>query len=484
MGVSRTRAPLQARLSRRGALAALAGAGAAGLGLGVGLAGGMEEKAKRLSFRATERPVRLLGPGGPESRLWSFTDELCPVIRMRRGERLVAALENGLPEHTTIHWHGIRLDNAMDGVPYMTQKPVEPGEHFTYDFVAPDAGTFFFHPHCNEAGQVGHGLMGVLIVEGDEPEPRDAEVILAVKDWRLAPDGSFLPFTTDRGAAKAGTFGTVRTVNGAAKASERVPASADLRIRILNVDATRILQVGVEGGPAAIVAVDGNAIAPMPLDTWRMGPAQRLDIVARSPRAGGTLKVVDYNAAEPYVLAELAAEGDDRRKGDFTPRPLIASDIPVPDLASAATQSYVLGAAGDHGSVTPPPSGDESLDEALKRSICFGTRTFWSINRRSWPTDGHSRPPEPLAALKAGASYRFTLQNATPHPHPIHLHGHTFRVLSSSRREIAPYWADTVLLGAKERVDIAFVAREGDWMFHCHILEHLETGMMGYFRVA
>ena len=84
---------------------------------------------------------------------------------------MAVTLRNELPQHTSVHWHGLRLPNAMDGVQYVTQPPVEPGERFRYDFTLADTGTFFFHPHCNESGQVGHGLAGVLIVEGDESVP-------------------------------------------------------------------------------------------------------------------------------------------------------------------------------------------------------------------------------------------------------------------------------------------------------------------------
>lgn len=444
----------------------------------------MEGKpARRIALRAAERDLRLLGPGAPPSRVWTFGGDPWPVIRVRKGERIVATLHNDLPEHTTIHWHGIRLDNAMDGVPYITQPPVEPGTRFTYDFAPPDTGTFFFHPHCNEAGQVGHGLAGVLIVEGDEATPFDAETLLVAKDWRLDADGRFLPLVTDRGAARGGTFGTLRSVNGAAPARHAVPARADLRVRLLNLDSTRILEAGVEGAEAAILAIDGNSIPPLPLDTWRMGPAMRLDLVLRTPAAGATARLVDYNVAEPFTLAEFAAEGEPLRSGPLRPRALIPSALPEPDLGGARALAFELGSAA-----AAPPLAAASPEDALSRdlaaSLCLGERTFWAINGASWPIDGHRMPPPPLATLKRGASYRFLIRNATPHPHPIHLHGHTFKVLSSSRRRHPPYWADTVLIDAKERVEIAFVARRGDWMFHCHILEHIETGMMGYLRVA
>ena len=156
----------------------------------------------------------------------------------------------------------MRVPNEMDGVQYVTQKPIEPGESFTYDFPIPNTGTFFFHPHCNESGQVGHGLAGILIVEGDESQTFDDEVVIIAKDWRLNPDGSFLPFSTDSGAARAGTFGTLRTVNAVPKFVRRVKASADLRLRILNLDSTRMMDVGIEGAEALIIAIDGNPLEP------------------------------------------------------------------------------------------------------------------------------------------------------------------------------------------------------------------------------
>jgi FtsP/CotA-like multicopper oxidase with cupredoxin domain len=211
----------------------------------------------------------------------------------------------------------------------------------------------------------------------------------------------------------------------------------------------------------------------------------RLDLVARTPAAGSALRVLDYFAATPYLLAELKAQGAPRRSTGFAPAPLYASDIPEPALASAERQTYVLGAASEAlQAFIDTADPDDPLFDVELDTLCVGRHTFWAINKQSWPNDAHRTLPPPLARLAAGRTYRFAIRNATPHPHPIHLHGHTFKVLSSSRRHFPPYYADTVLLDAKERVEIAFVAREGNWMFHCHILEHLETGMMGYFNVA
>jgi FtsP/CotA-like multicopper oxidase with cupredoxin domain len=435
-----------------------------------------------ITLEAKARRVKLLGSDGPASTLWTYGEELFPIIRARRGDRLRATLKNGLDEHTSVHWHGVRVPNDMDGVQYVTQKPVEPGESFTYDFTLPDTGTFFFHPHCNEAGQVGHGLLGLLIVEGDESEPFDDEVVIVAKDWRVAPDGAFLPFSTDSGAARAGTFGTLRSVNGSTGFTRKVPASADMRLRLLNLDSTRMMDVGIEGAEARIIAIDGNPLAAMALDTWRVGAASRLDLVLRTPKAGGKVRLRDYFPAEIVTLAELEAEGPDRRVGAFDPAPLHASSIPEADLARAERQAYVFGAASEQiASFIDTLDPDDPLSRVILDDLCTASRTFWAINKRSWPNDGHRNLPPPLARLESGKSYRFILQNATPHPHPIHLHGHAFKVLGSSKRRLPVHHADTVLVLPKERIEIAFVAAPGKWMFHCHILEHLETGMMGYF---
>lgn len=480
-------------LTRRTALATLAG----GLAAPVLLSLSRADTAKPLpqapsltaapdthdvTLEAKARSVRLVGDDGPPSTLWTYGDALFPVLRARRGDRLRATLKNSLAEHTSIHWHGVRVPNAMDGVQYVTQQPVEPGASFLYDFTLPDTGTFFFHPHCNETGQVGHGLVGVVIVEGDESRRFDDELVLVAKDWRLNPDGSFLPFSTDSGAARAGTFGTLRTVNGRRKFSAKVPASADIRVRLLNLDSTRMMDVGVEGAEARIIAIDGNPLPAMALDSWRLGAASRLDLVLRTPEAGAKVLLRDYFPAEIFDLAELEAEGPDRRAGAFDPAPLFASGLPEPDLAAAEPQAYVFGAASNSiASFVDALDPNDPLSKVILDELCTAERTFWAINKRSWPNDGHRNLPPPLARLEAGKSYRFMLQNATPHPHPIHLHGHTFKVLSSSKRSLPVHHADTVLVLPKERIEIAFVATPGKWMFHCHILEHLETGMMGYF---
>ncbi len=135
--------------------------------------------------------ARLFTADGPETAVWSYNGAVPgPEIRVRQGERLRVRVENRLSEETTVHWHGIRLPNAMDGVPHLTQKPIAPGESFVYEFDCPDAGTFWYHPHQRSHEQLGRGLSGALIVEEPVSYPADRDVTWLVGDWRLGRDGS------------------------------------------------------------------------------------------------------------------------------------------------------------------------------------------------------------------------------------------------------------------------------------------------------
>jgi FtsP/CotA-like multicopper oxidase with cupredoxin domain len=439
----------------------------------------------KVDFDIAERLTALPSFNGKALPLWTFEDGAeFPIVRVHVGQLLTANFKNNLPragEHVTIHWHGLRIPNDQDGVPYLTQKPILPGEEGHYVFTPPDTGTFFFHTHCNTVEHFGRGLVGALIVEGDEAQKSDAGIVLMMKDWRIGADGAFLPFTTDDGAAKAGTSGTVRSINGATKPVMLVPASANVRVRLLNVDPVRISEIGIEGAEASIIAVDGNACAPIPLGSWRFGPASRLDILLRSPVDGGVVKLMDYFSAEPVVLAELKSQGAAVRADAFAATPLLPSSVPAADLKNAErlTLAFSATATGDAvaaaGETTGLPIG----------TLCLSRRSFWAINKQTWASADHRTLGPPLAKLQSGKSYIFELQNLTPHAHPIHIHGHTFEVLSSNLRKLPPFRADTVLLLPKERIEVALVAgTAGKWMLHCHILEHQETGMMGYVEVS
>jgi FtsP/CotA-like multicopper oxidase with cupredoxin domain len=466
------------QLSRRGLLATAAGTGLAAALPTLGRAEGGE--VHEVTLIAAERPTRLLGDDRSPLPLWTYDPACMPTLRLLQGDRLRATLVNQLPEHTSIHWHGLRVPNGLDGVPFITQQPVQPGASYVYDFVLPDTGTYFFHPHCDTAQQLGRGLVGIIVVEGDTDRPFDADLVLAVRDFRIDEAGRFLPFVTDEGASRGGSFGTVRTVNGTAGPTLAIPAGGDVRLRILNIDNTRVMEIGLEGANAAIVAIDGNAVPPQPLRSWRMGPAMRLDVALRAPAPGSAVRLLDYFAPEPVELATLTAAGGAASRPAFAPWPLRPNALAEPDLGNTDRLRLTFSAtAVAQDLVLPDGSVLRYAD-----SVCLSDRTFWAINHLSWPESGHARLPPPLFEVQRGRTQILELVNATPQMHPIHLHGHFFKVLKA-RRDMPPHWADTVLLGPNDRIEVAFVAdNPGDWMLHCHIIEHQETGMMAFYRVA
>src|SRR5216684_6430803 len=180
------------KISRR---AVMAGASAAAWGLALPLHRGFAEpEIKEHQLTAKPAVVNLTGDGYPDTAAWAYNGAVPgPELRVRQGERVRIVVTNKLGEDTTVHWHGIRLANAMDGVPGLTQPPIRPGESFTYEFTAPDAGTFWYHPHANTLQQLGRGLAGTLIVEEREPVAVDRDLLWFIEDWRLDENGRIAP---------------------------------------------------------------------------------------------------------------------------------------------------------------------------------------------------------------------------------------------------------------------------------------------------
>ncbi|WP_374383434.1 multicopper oxidase family protein [Dongia sp.] len=491
--------PLFMSISRRRAITSLGGVVLAGTALAAWRALGdgrtqsypqapampADAQVHREELVAKLRTRQLVPAPAPVTPTLSYTDGPS-LLRVRKGEWLEATLANRLKEHTTIHWHGIRVPNAMDGVPYLTQPPVQPGEEFTYRFQPPDTGTFFFHPHCNTIEQLGHGLAGVLIVEGDEARPHDADLVCAYRDWRVDKNGRYTPMLTDAGASKAGTFGDFRTINDEVRPVFKVPANGDIRVRFLNLDMSRVVDLGVIGTDAWVIATDGNPLSPQKLKSWRMGPAMRADLTLRAPmKPGDRLQLVNYYAPQPIVMAEIEASGEPLNRPDFMPAELLPSSIPEPDLEGAETVQLRLSASSAPADLPPDLVLPDGSVLRYADALCLAPKTFWALNGQPWPSQSHEVLPPPLFTFQRGRTYVMELINQTPHIHPIHLHGHTFKVLSSNKGDIIPHFADTTIVAPKERVKIAFVAdNPGDWMIHCHIIEHQDTGMMGIFRVV
>ncbi|MBY3035908.1 multicopper oxidase family protein [Rhizobium laguerreae] len=460
-------------LNRRNLLKVSAVAGAYGVGIGIAGKFGFAEAAPEPQLLTAVKTEVMLTEAGPTRDIMSWGhDGMPPILRMRKARPYAARLKNGLDEPTTIHWHGLRIDNGMDGVPFMTQPYVYTGDSFDYAFTPPDAGTFWYHPHCNTLTQMGHGMTGVIVVEDPADPEFDAEVVLNLRDWRLGGDGQFIAPFRPRDAAKTGTYGTVRTANWHQEPRYDAPAGGLVRLRIAVTDVTRIFSLRMEGAKATVIAIDSNPVPKrFPLDLLQIGPGQRLDLAVRMPDDEGAVATLeDIRGTAPKTIASLRAVGSSLKRAIGDLGPLVENPVPKADLTAAEQIPLVLSATAENAAV---------------ESIC-GTLgySFWAINKVPWPGDTPD-PTAPLAELKLGKSYVFNLENTTPHAHPIHLHGMSFTVISSSTREVMPLTSDTYLIQPGEKVQLAFVAdNPGDWLLHCHIIEHQKTGMTSYLRVS
>jgi FtsP/CotA-like multicopper oxidase with cupredoxin domain len=426
------------------------------------------------ALRLARARQSLVGAEHPATDVWAYNGTVPgPELRFRQGEGLKIAVENALDVDTTVHWHGIRLPNGMDGVPNLTQPPIAgKGGRFLYEFDLPDAGTYWYHPHLGSPEQVGRGLYGALIVEERDPPAVDRDLVWVLSDWRLDRQArNVSDFRNFMDSSHAGRIGNTVTVNGAIREAFPVRAGERIRLRLINASNARIYALDFEGHQPWIVALDGHPVAPHWHGRVVLGPAMRADVILDCTAAPGSRHRVidDFYSRRSYRLLNLDYSPEKPLRESFEPAPRLAANaIPQPDLAKAARHRIVFGG----GMMGAMPSQREH------RGL------FWTVNGKPVPEHDHAH--EPLLGLNKDASYVLELVNDTSWHHPIHLHGHVFKVLTKNGKPVLPVqWGDTVLLDPDSRAEIAFVAdNPGDWMLHCHVLEHQATGMMAVVRVA
>ena len=428
---------------------------------------------------APARAKLLAKAGAPETDIWAYGGRAPgPVVRARQGERLRIELANGLAQQTTLHCHGLRLPNAMDGVPGLTQAPVEPGGRFVYEFDLPDAGVFWYHPHIFATEQLERGLSGVIVVDEAEPILVDRDLIWLVDDWRIGDDGAIGgDFNHPHDVTHGGRIGNLVTVNGAELDTVDVRAGERLRLRLVNAANARVFALHFEGMAPRVIAHDGHPVEPYAPDGERIvfAPGQRVEVILDIPaRPGERLQVRDdyyQRFAYTFVTFAVAPGAALRARPLAAPVALKPNPLPEPDAQAAAIHDIVIegGAMG-------------GLTEAVYKGERMGLRQLWREYGKVWTLNGvaaASMAEKPMFRLERGRSYRWRIRNQTVWDHPMHLHGHAFRVLSRNGKPVAGRpWADTVLLHADETVEIAFVAdNPGKWLFHCHVLEHHHGGM-------
>ena len=414
-----------------------------------------------LEARVADLPIL----GNVTTPVWTYGGSTPgPLLRAHKGDRLSVHFANNLPEASTIHWHGIRLPAAMDGVPGHTQAAVPPGGTFDYTFQLPDAGLFWYHPHADSAAQVGFGLYGAILVE-DPDEPRDLgdEVVLVLSDMSIEPDGSITqPDDDDNLQTLRGREGETLLVNGRVRPTLLARSGRRQRWRIVNTAKSRYFQLALPGHQFTRIGTDGGLLqAPdAPTDTMLIIPGGRTDILVTPSGAPGDVLAVQFvpydrgfgTAVEGAVRDLFYLNVVDRAAGADGALPATLRTIVPTDTAGAIERTISLTVGTANG------------------------RVVMGIN--GVPAD--QAPPLPAALNQTDV---WTVINTVAFDHPFHFHGFFFQPLDpvTGAANASPEWRDTFNIPAKQTVKLAvhYDERPGMWMFHCHILDHADAGMMG-----
>jgi FtsP/CotA-like multicopper oxidase with cupredoxin domain len=383
-----------------------------------------------------------------------------PLIVGHVGDTLVVHLINSLPEPTSIHWHGLRLPSAMDGTDSV-QPLVQPGDTFEYRFPLPDAGTFWYHSHANETVQIERGLYGALIVLGANEPAFDADRVMLLDDVKLDRAGRIAKAALfDR---HSGREGDTLLINGREQPDFEIVAGHVERWRIINAANARYIRLSLGGRPFRIIGTDGGLRdSALEVTETLLTPGDRVELaVGPFDDEGAQLAIESL----PY-----------RRTAMKRPRRVKLGTLHVaPRQPSRATT------LADELATIAPLVPDGAVEPT--RTIRLGARM--TLHGHDWLINGETHHRD--APVKAGELQVWKIVNETGIDHPFHLHGFFFQVIAIDNARVRPTsWEDTVNVVAKQTVTIAFRPdnRPGEWMYHCHILEHHAVGMMGHFEVT
>lgn len=432
-------------------------------------------RAAPTSLTAQPGMAQLVPPDFPATPIWGYEGNVPgPELRFRQGDRLMRRFVNELPQSSTVHWHGIRLPNAMDGVAGLTQDSVEPGDDFLYGFDLPDAGTYWYHPHDRTYEQAARGLYGPLIVEEAESPEVDRDLVLILDDWRLTDDATINEsFGAMHDRSHGGRIGNWITVNGRDAYAEPVKRGERLRLRLINAANARIFTLETRGLRGWTVALDGMPLeAPGPIERLILAPAQRIDLFVDVVAEDEAL-LVSLERTGDFALASFPVEGEIRAAPLDEPGPLPPNPVPPLGDLNTARRIELRMEGGAMG----------RLREARLKGVALPIRDLVAKGY-AWALNGEAGMPKmPLTAAKRGQTIRIAMNNETAWPHAMHLHGHHFRQVKPDG-SVGPL-RDTLLVNRSEATEIAFVAdNPGQWLLHCHMLEHAVAGMTTWLDIA
>lgn len=471
-----------------------------------------------VDFRLTAHPDEVAIKRGPASEVWRYSAEslagpdgvitpmdkgyLGPTLRLRRGQRVRAELRNELPEDTTVHWHGLHVPPIVDGQP---RHPIQPGATRTVAFdVADRAGLYWYHSHAHgrDGGRVGFqsyaGLAGPLII-GDETEDAldlpagEQELLLVLQDRRFNQANELEYLSGGMGEVMTrmrGFRGDELLVNGQ-RAGEREVSTQAYRLRVLNGSNARIYKLAwSDGRPVTVLGTDGGLLTePRDFPFVTLAPAERLDLW------------VDFGDNAPSDAVELVSEAFNAGGMGGGMGGMMNGGGMMGGMAMGAERLRVAGfrvtERAASGPALParlaPDTGLPQVDDTTPvRPIELGMRMMRGFTINGRRMDGTTVADNEIVAL--GTTEIWEFHNATMMPHPMHVHGLQFGVVSRSGgdpdHDLRAGMVDAgrhdpvlVLPGERVRISLAFEDFDGLYMLHCHNMEHEDNGMMRYYRV-
>ena len=417
----------------------------------------------------TAAPARLALRPGVLTDVYAYNGRVPgPTLELREGDRVVVHFRNALSESSTIHWHGIHLPFTADGSPF---HPVAPGATHDYVFTVPrgTAGTYWYHPHPDHrtGHQVAKGLYGAIVVRAaDDPLPQSLpERLLVLSDNRFRADGSIdLPDHHSMAArrdAENGREGDVLFVSGAIRPTYAIRSGEVQRWRVVNASAARVYRLGLSGHTLLHVGSDGGLFErPVEVREVVLGVGERAELLVRGTGAPGSRSTLQALPYDRYIPQTRPSDWD-------RPRDLLTLQYGPTPAPRAAPVPPVLRAV-------------PALDTAAASATRVMVLTQHLINGRSMDMARVD------VSAKLGATEIWEIENLVGMDHPFHLHGYQFQVLDRDGVP-EPYrsWKDVVNVPKHQtaRLIVRYDDYPGKWMFHCHILDHEDHGMMGVLEV-
>ena len=418
---------------------------------------------------ASKGEQRYLADG--DANIWGYRDGAVegskasvpgPTLDLKVGQHVIVHFRNELPEATTIHWHGIRLPNPSDGTPSVQVEVREDGE-FVYEFTAADAGTFWYHPHVRADEQIERGLYGAVVVRGATKVDVDADRTFVLDDVKLEADGKLSEDTTQLDVM-LGRQGNVILANGIRDGQIVARSGARERWRFVNAANGRFFNLRLPKHAFLVIGWDGGLLAePYSTKTLLIAPGERYEVIVELPDDSGS---------------ELALETIHYERGHDVPDPGPKPVLRVAIEGAADPVKALPANWADPIALEVPSDTPEQLIKLSEREGMGQDFPEFFLNDRAFPD-------VPMIEATSGEVAIWRVENDAEMDHPFHIHGLFFRVLDVNGE--APEhdgWKDTVNVPQKQAVRLAVPYDEpGTWMYHCHILEHAERGMMAELKI-